>query len=76
MKAYIGLRSIELLKERRERMSKVFVIPDIHLKPWIMDKAEEYRCVIFTMDKANGKTKTPEPPSPFSFAKEYRLRDV
>ena len=30
------------------------------------------KCVIFTMDKANGKTKTPEPPSPFSFAKEYR----
>ena len=24
------------------------------------------------MDKANGKTKTPEPPSPFSFAKECR----
>ena len=23
-------------------MSKVFVIPDIHLKPWILDKAEEY----------------------------------
>ncbi len=23
-------------------MCKVFVIPDIHLKPWILDKAEEY----------------------------------
>ena len=23
-------------------MSKVFVIPDVHLKPWIFDKAEEY----------------------------------
>ena len=23
-------------------MSKVFVIPDIHLKPWILDKAEEF----------------------------------
>jgi len=22
-------------------MSKVFVIPDVHLKPWILDKAEE-----------------------------------
>ena len=22
-------------------MSRVFVIPDIHLKPWIFDKAEE-----------------------------------
>ena len=22
-------------------MSKVFVIPDVHLKPWIFDKAEE-----------------------------------
>ena len=32
----------------------------------------ENKCVIFTMDKANGETKTPEPPSPFSFAKEYR----
>ena len=22
-------------------MSKVFVIPDVHLKPWMFDKAEE-----------------------------------
>ena len=37
------------------------------------------------MDKANGKTKTPEPPSPFSFAKEnlgnkanveYQIADI
>ena len=32
----------------------------------------ENKCVIFTMDKANGKTKKTESPSPFSFAKEYR----
>ena len=23
-------------------MCKVFVIPDIHLKPWILDKVEDY----------------------------------
>ena len=27
------------------------------------------QCVIFTMDKANGKTKKTRQPSPFSFAK-------
>jgi hypothetical protein len=28
-------------KGRRNVMSKVFVIPDVHLKPWMFDKAEE-----------------------------------
>ena len=32
----------------------------------------EIKHVIFTMDKANGITKRSLPPSPFSFAKEFR----